>query len=194
MTLTHLLYLHGFRSSPRSAKSRRLYEHMAGRHSQVRWWSPQLPPSPREAAALIADGIANWPRETMAVVGSSLGGFYASWVAQLARCKSIMLNPAVNPARDLEKYIGELTAWHDPEERFFFRPEYVDELRTLDTRSMTPAAPELVIIAQGDEVLNWREMSQRYPHALQIVQEGGDHALSNFEEYLPRIDEFLGLK
>jgi len=129
----------------------------------------------------------------MAVIGSSLGGYYASWVAQLARCRSVMINPAVNPARDLEKYIGEQTSWHNPEERFFFRREYMEELRALDTRSMTPAAPEMLLAAEGDEVLDWREMSARYPHALQIIQEGGDHALSNFEEYLPQLDEFLNL-
>ena len=193
MTTTHLLYLHGFRSSPQSNKARILGDHIASQHSRVRWWCPQLPPSPLEAAALIAEGIASWPRETMAVVGSSLGGYYASWVAQLARCKSVMINPAVNPARDLEGFIGEQTSWHDPQDSFFFRPEYIDELRQLDTRAMTPAAPEMVLIALGDEVLDWREMSERYPHALQLVQEGGDHALSDFAEYLDRIEEFLAL-
>jgi predicted esterase YcpF (UPF0227 family) len=193
MTTTHLLYLHGFRSSPQSTKARIMADYVGARHPKVRWWCPQLPPSPREAAAVIVEGIANWPRQSMAVMGSSLGGYYASWVAQLARCKSVMINPAVNPARDLEKYIGEQSSWHDPEETFFFRPEYIEELRQLDTRAMTPAAPEMVLIAQGDEVLDWSEMSERYPHALQLVQEGGDHALSNFAEYLDRIDEFLAL-
>ena len=193
MTTTHLLYLHGFRSSPQANKARIMSEHVATRHPKVRWWSPQLPPSPREAAAVIAEGIANWPRQSMAVMGSSLGGYYASWVAQLARCKSVMINPAVNPARDLEKYIGEQSNWHDPDDTFFFRPEYIEELRQLDTSAMTPAAPEMVLIAQGDEVLDWNEMSERYPHALQLVQEGGDHALSNSAEYLDRIDEFLSL-
>ncbi|MDR0203430.1 MAG: esterase [Delftia acidovorans] len=193
MTTTHLLYLHGFRSSPQSNKARILADHIATKHSQVRWWCPQLPPSPREATALIAEGIANWPRQNMAVVGSSLGGYYASWVAQLARCKSVMINPAVNPARDLERHIGEQSNWHDPEDVFYFRPEYIDELRQLDTRDLTAAAPEMVLIAEGDEVLDWREMSERYPHALQLVQENGDHALSNFPEYLERIDEFLAL-
>lgn len=193
MTTTHLLYLHGFRSSPQSNKARILADHIATKHSKVRWWCPQLPPSPREATALIAEGIANWPRQNMAVVGSSLGGYYASWVAQLARCKSVMINPAVNPARDLEHHIGEQSNWHDPEDVFYFRPEYIEELRQLDTRNLTAAAPEMVLIAQGDEVLDWLEMSERYPHALQLVQEGGDHALSNFPEYLERIDEFLAL-
>ena len=193
MTTTHLLYLHGFRSSPQSNKARIMADYVSAKHPKVRWWCPQLPPSPRDAASLIVEGIASWPRQSMSVMGSSLGGYYASWVAQLARCKSVLINPAVNPARDLEKYIGEQASWHDPEEKFFFRPEYIDELRLLDTRSMTPAAPEMVLIAQGDEVLDWNEMSERYPHALQLVQEGGDHVLSNFAEYLDRIDEFLAL-
>lgn len=193
MTTTHLLYLHGFRSSPHSNKARIMADYVGAKHSRVRWWCPQLPPSPREAAALIAEGIASWPRQSMAVMGSSLGGYYASWVAQLARCKSVMINPAVNPARDLEKYIGEQSSWHDPEDKFFFRPEYIEELRQLDTRTLTPAAPEMVLIAEGDEVLDWTEMSERYPHALQLVQEGGNHALTDFPEYLDRIDEFLAL-
>jgi len=193
MTTTHLLYLHGFRSSPRSTKAQRLAEHVATHHPKVRWWCPQLPPSPRETAALLAEGIAHWPHGTMAVVGSSLGGYYASWVAQQARCRSVLLNPAVQPARDLAQYVGTHTAWHDPQAQFDFRAEYIEELRALDTRHLSAAAPELLIIAQGDEVLDWREMSGRYPHALQWVQEGGDHALSNFAEYLPRIDEFLAL-
>jgi len=192
-TTTHLLYLHGFRSSPRSAKAQILADHVAKNHPGVRWWCPQLPPSPRETAALLADGIANWPRQGMAVIGSSLGGYYASWVAHLARCRSVLLNPAVQPARDLQKYVGPLHAWHDPQAHFDFRPKDIDELRALDTRGQHAPAPEMLIIAQGDEVLDWREMSARYPHALQLVQEGGDHALSNFADYLPQVDEFLGL-
>ncbi|GAO21284.1 esterase [Alicycliphilus sp. B1] len=55
------------------------------------------------------------------MIGSS-GGYYASWVARQARCASVLLNPAVRPERDLARHIGEQTAWHDPEARFFFRP------------------------------------------------------------------------
>lgn len=129
----------------------------------------------------------------MGVVGSSLGGFYASWVAQHKGCRSVLLNPAVHPARDLERYIGEQTAWHDPAERFYFKPDYIDELRALDISGQAPAAPEMAIIAKGDEVLDWREMVARYPHAQQVVQEGGEHALANFSAYLPRVAAFLAL-
>ncbi|MBV7455921.1 esterase [Acidovorax sp. sif1233] len=193
MTTTHLLYLHGFRSSPQSAKARQMAAYVALHHPGVTFWCPQLPPSPRAAMALVAQGIAHWPGAAMAVVGSSLGGFYASWVAHHKGCPSVMLNPAVHPARDLERHIGEQTSWHDPAQRFYFQPEYIGELRALDTSDQPPAAPEMAIIAKGDEVLDWREMAARYTHARRIVQEGGEHALANFSDHLPQVAQFLRL-
>ncbi len=196
MHTTHLLYLHGFRSSPQSAKARQVAERVRTRHPAVHWWCPQLPPSPREAMALLAEGTADWPRDTMAVIGSSLGGFYASCVAQQTGCRAVLLNPAVHPARDLARYIGEQTAWHDPAERFFFRAEFVDELRALELPADAPAAlaasrRSLAIIAKGDEVLDWREMTARYPGARIQLLEGGDHALSDFDRHIDAVFAYL---
>ena len=194
MPTTHLLYLHGFRSSPQSAKARLVAEHVARHHPRVFLWCPQLPPSPCAAMALVAQGIAHWPQGPgMAVIGSSLGGYYASWVAQQAACKSVLLNPAVQPARDLARHIGEQTAWHDPKAHFFFQPAFIDELQALDTSHLPPAAPELLIAAQGDELLDWREMVARYPGAQQRVLQGGDHALSSFPEHLDEVLRFCDL-
>lgn len=190
---THLLYLHGFRSSPQSAKARLVAEQVARQHPQVQLWCPQLPPSPRAAMALVAGGIAHWPRERMAVVGSSLGGFYASWVAQQMRCPLVVLNPAVNPARDLARHIGDQTAWHDPAEHFYFDPAFIDELRALDVSAQSAAAAQLAIVAQGDELLDWHEMVARYPQAQLHLLEGSDHALSDFADHLPRVLQFLHL-
>ncbi|MBX9817817.1 MAG: esterase [Burkholderiaceae bacterium] len=191
--VTHLLYLHGFRSSPQSTKARQLAAHMAAHHPQVQWWCPQLPPSPRKAMALLLDGIADWPRDTMAVVGSSLGGFYATHVAEQTGCRAVLVNPAVDPARDLARYIGEQTSWHDPAERFFFQPEYVDELKTLACGTLAHPERYLAFIAKGDEVLDWREMHGRYAHCPQVLLEGGDHALSDFLDHLPQLLAFLDL-
>ena len=167
--------------------------HVAQHHPAVTFWCPPLPPSPRAAKALVTEGIAHWPRGAMAVVGSSLGGFYASWVAQQTHCPSVLLNPAAHPARDLARHIGQQTTWHDPAEHFYFLPEYIAELQALDTQARPPAGPELAIIAQDDEVLDWREMTARYPQARLLLQEGGEHALTNFPEHLPTITEFLKL-
>jgi predicted esterase YcpF (UPF0227 family) len=192
--LTHLLYLHGFRSSPQSAKARLMAQHMAARHPNVQWWCPKLPPSPKATMAMLMDGIQDWPLASLAVMGSSLGGFYAATVAERTGCKAVLLNPAVNPARDLAKYIGEQTSWHDPEERFFFQAEYVQELIDLQPGALTRPQRYLAVIAKGDEVLNWHEMHARYAQGAVRLLEGGDHALSDFEVHLPQIMAFLGLR
>lgn len=120
-------------------------------------------------------------------------GFYASWVARHTGCPSVLLNPAVHPARDLARHIGEQTAWHDPAERFFFLPEYIAELQALSAEHTLPVGREMAIIAKGDEVLDWQEMVARYPAAQQTLLEGGDHALSDFEDHLPAVAQFLQL-
>lgn len=191
---THLLYLHGFRSSPQSAKARAVAQRVLQQHPDVTWWCPQLPPSPREAMALVAEGIAGWPLASMAVVGSSLGGFYATWVAARTGCRAVLLNPAVDPARDLHKYIGEQTSWHDPQDHFFFRPEFIAELQALECPGQPTPAQVLAIIAKGDEVLDWREMQQRYAGARIRLLEGGDHALSDFDTaHIDTVFDFLQL-
>ncbi len=193
MTTTHLLYLHGFRSSPNSMKAVKVAERVQRNHPAVHWWCPQLPPSPREAAALIQHGIANWPSKSMAVVGSSLGGFYATRVALDTGCRAVLLNPAVDPARDLAKYIGEQTAWHNPEERFYFRPEYVDELRELAGGTLPHPERVMAVIAKGDEVLDWREMVARYPGIHLRLLEGSDHAISDFDDHIGEVFAHLQL-
>jgi hypothetical protein len=141
----------------------------------------------------VRQGIAGWPRDSMAVMGSSLGGFYATHVAETCGCKAVLLNPAVNPARDLAKYIGEQTAWHDPNERFFFEPRFVDELRALAHGPVARPENYFTLIAKGDEVLDWREMAGRYPGAQIRLLEGGDHAISDFARHLPELMNFLEL-
>ena len=194
MPTTHLLYLHGFRSSPQSAKARLMARRVAAEHPAVTWWCPQLPASPRAAAALIERGIDGWPRGGMAVVGSSLGGYYATWVAERTGCRAVLLNPAVAPARDLAGHVGEQSAWHDPARRVDFRPEYLDELRALRCGPLTRPGRYLAVIAKGDEVLDWREMAARYAGAPTRLQDGGDHALSDFEAaHLDAVLAFLEL-
>lgn len=208
---THLLYLHGFRSSPASFKARLMGDWLARHRPQVQWWCPQLPPSPAAAWQLVQQGLAHWPQhgdghggpggqgghggppQRLAVVGSSLGGFYATAVAEATGCPAVLLNPAVDPARDLAAYIGEQTQFHDPEERFFFRPEYIDELRALTVPQPTRPARYAAVIAQGDEVLRWQEMVGRYPGIHLRLLPGSDHALSDFDTHLPFVLQQLAL-
>jgi predicted esterase YcpF (UPF0227 family) len=189
---THLLYLHGFRSSPQSAKARMTAAWMHQYRPDVQWWCPQLPPSPAAAMQLLTEGIAGWPATQTAVIGSSLGGFYATVLAQRIGCSAVLLNPAVEPARDLTKYIGEIKAWHS-DEQFFFREEFIDELRAMSPPILTSLERYFAIIAKGDEVLSWAEMTERYRGCKIKLLEGGDHALSDFELHLPEVIDFLGL-
>jgi len=191
--ITHLLYLHGFRSSPKSFKARMTGDWLAQHRPDVRWWCPQLPPSPREAMDLVFAELARWPVERMAVMGSSLGGFYATVVAERTGCRAVLLNPAINPARDLAGFIGDLTSFHDPDDHFYFRPEYVTQLRLITPRAITRPERYCGVIAKGDEVLDWREMSARYEGATMRLLEGGDHALSDFGAHLPFILSHLKL-
>ena len=192
-TTTHLLYLHGFRSSPQSTKSRMVAQHMAKAHPDVTFWCPQLAPSPREAMLRVTQGIANWPTASMAVMGSSLGGFYATWLAETRGCRAVVLNPAVFAARDLAKYVGEHTSWHDASEKFVFKAQYVGELEALACTGLTQPANYFALIAKGDEVLDWREMTARYPGAHIKLLPGSDHAISDFADQMGDVFSFLGL-
>jgi predicted esterase YcpF (UPF0227 family) len=190
---THVLYLHGFRSSPDSTKSRMLAQRIARDHSAVTWWCPQLPMSPRQAMDMVHAGISDWPRESMAVLGSSLGGFYATWLAEQGAARVVLLNPAIHAARDLASQVGEHAAWHDPAQRLVFEPGFVDELRALACGGPTLPQRYYLLAAKGDEVLDWREMTARYPGVqLQLLEES-DHGLSDFAEHIDGVLRFLAL-
>ncbi|MBL8326982.1 MAG: esterase [Rubrivivax sp.] len=193
MAVTHLLYLHGFRSSPHSFKAKMLAAWLAEHRPDITWWCPQLPPSPRSAIALAERSTDGWPRATMAVLGSSLGGFYATVLAERWGCRAVVINPAVQPARDLAGFVGEQTAFHDPGQRFEFRREFIDELRALVPGPVTQPARYFALIAKGDELLSWREMSARYPGAQGRLLEGSDHGVSDFADHLPAVLRFLQL-
>ena len=188
--VSHLMYLHGFRSSPESAKARMTAAWMRRHRPEVTWWCPQLPPSPREAVQLLFERLASWPAARTGVIGSSLGGFYATALAQQLGCRAVLLNPAVDPARDLARYIGETTAWHSDER---FRPEFIEELRAIGPAALTHPERYFAVIAKGDEVLSWAEMSERYRGCRVKLLEGSDHALSDFADHLPDVVGFLGL-
>ena len=190
---THLLYLHGFRSSPLSAKAQTMQRWFAEHAPDKVFWCPQLPPSPRLAMQTVLHHVASWPRAHVAVVGSSLGGFYATVVAEATGCRAVLLNPAVDPARDLAKYIGEQSTWQSPEDRFFFRAEFIDELRAMQPLALTHPERYAAVIAKGDEVLDWHEMAARHADATTLLLEGSDHGLSDFDEKLPFVLRFLNL-
>jgi len=186
----HILYLHGFRSSPRSFKARVVHQRMteAGRAHQL--ICPQLPASPKAAMELVLTLVERYAAqgpERLAVIGSSLGGFYATWLAERFGCRAALLNPAVDPLKNLEKHVGVTTAWHS-DEPFEFRREYIDELAALKIPQITQPGRYFLLAATGDEVLDYRDMVAHYAGAHQHVIQGSDHAIPEFGQY---VDEVL---
>jgi len=193
MPPTHLLYLHGFRSSPQSFKARRLLAWLAEHRPGLTAWCPALPPSPADAMRLVREATAGWPAEHSAVVGSSLGGFYAAAVSRERGWPAVLLNPAVFPARDLARYVGTVEAFHDPLQHFDFRAGFIDELQALTQPRLAHPERCFALIARGDELLDWREMSAFCAGAQIRLIDGSDHALSDFDDHLPHLLRFLEL-
>ena len=191
MHTTHLLYLHGFRSSPASTKARMTAAAVAKRYPEVTWLCPALPASPRQAMAEVLRSTAHWPLATTAVIGSSLGGFYATWLAERWGCKAVLLNPAVKPARDLAAHLGDQTVWHDPEQHFVFKAAYVNELIALEIAKISRPQRYFAVIAKGDEILDWREMVGHYADANVKLLPDGDHALTDYDQHLEAVLDFL---
>lgn len=160
------------------------------------WVCPQLPPSPALAMtvarrliekAINEQGID--PARDLTIIGSSLGGYYATCLAEHWQCRAALLNPAVYAARDLATQVGEHTQYHS-NEPLIFLPEYVDELAEMAVGK--PAHPEryFLLAATGDEVLDWREMADWFAGCQGHVIQGSDHGISDFEQWLPQVLAF----
>ncbi len=184
-----ILYLHGFRSSPNSFKARLLAARLDALGRASEWCCPTLPVSPldtvAQAEALVA--AAGAPRVTL--VGSSLGGYYATWLAEKHGWPAVLLNPAVVPQRDLSQYLGEQPLWHGGGS-IVVEPRHLDELRALRVESVTRPERYYLIAARGDEVLDYREMLAHYPGARTRLLDGSDHAISEFGQYVDDVLAF----
>lgn len=187
-----ILYLHGFRSSPQSFKARVMAQRMQALGRAQDYLCPQLPASPAAAIALALECIGACPPEQLTVVGSSLGGFYATWLAEKLGCRAVLLNPAVKPPRDLESYVGVTTQYHS-DEPFEFKRAYIDELKTLMVDRTTQPQRYYLIAATGDEVLDWRDMVAHYPGAQHTVIAGSDHGIAEFADYADAVLRFCGI-
>lgn len=183
----YVLYLHGFRSSPKSFKARVVQKALedAGRAQQL--ICPQLPASPKEAMELALLLAERHAPDNLSIIGSSLGGFYATWLAERLGVRAVLLNPSVNPLTNLQHHVGVTTAWHS-DQPFEFRREYIDELAALRVERITRPERYFLLAATGDEVLDYRDMVAHYAGAKQHVIEGSDHAIPEFPQY---VDEVL---
>lgn len=184
-----ILYLHGFRSSPQSFKARAMRARLAELGRLDEWQCPTLPVSPRDAIELaetLTQGVA---AGDVTVIGSSLGGYYATYLAEKHGWRAVLLNPAVVPQRDLSHYLGEQPLWHGGGS-VVVTPRHLDELRALSVESITRPGRYYLIAATGDEVLDYRTMLDHYPNVRTTLIQGGDHAISDFPTYLDQVIAF----
>jgi predicted esterase YcpF (UPF0227 family) len=186
-----LVYLHGFRSSPASVKASQMKQHMASRGLGMLYDCPQLPYEPASAIALVAKRIRASPTP-VTLVGSSLGGYYATWLAEQYGVKAVMINPAVIAAMSLRDYIGRQENLYSGEV-FEFTENHITQLQGMEVAAITKPARYMLLAETGDELLDYNLAVEKYAGARQIVLEGGDHSFTRFTDYMDTILEFAGM-
>jgi predicted esterase YcpF (UPF0227 family) len=149
---------------------------------------PELPPGPREAIALLARTVEDHADGGVSLIGSSLGGFYATFLAERYALPAVLINPAVAPYDLLESAIGAQVNLYTGA-RYELTREHLAELRALEVERVT-VERYLLIVGTADEVLDYRAALEKYSGSEQILVEGGDHGLSGFERYLDRVLAF----
>ena len=186
-----IVYLHGFRSAPASIKARALKARMVERGLGELFWCEQLPVSPHAAIALAEAEIARAQRAGLqpTVVGSSLGGYYATWLAERHGLRAVLVNPAVVAPLALESFVGMQDNLYTGE-RFEFTPQHLDELRTLEVAAITRPERYWLLAETGDEVLDYRHAALKYSGARQTLLDGGNHGFSRWNDYLDAVIDF----
>ena len=185
------IYLHGFNSSPASFKARLVHERLAALGRANEFMAPHLPHRPAQAIAAIEQALDGLALDTVTLIGSSLGGHYATWVAERYATRAALINPAVAPHVLLAQALGPQKNIYTGE-TYELTAAHLDELRTLDIARITCPERYLLIVATGDEVLDSRVAIEKYRHAVQIVHSGGDHGFAQFERYVDTVIDFGG--
>jgi hypothetical protein len=186
-----IVYLHGFNSSPQSAKAQYLKRYLEERGRGHEFACPRLPHRPSLAVAAAEAEIARLPQGAITLVGSSLGGFYATWLAEKHALRAVLINPAIDPHVGLRAYLGPQQVFHGGESY-----ELTEQhLREWEALFVTEVHPEryLLLVETGDEILDYRSAVRKYLGARQIVVQGGDHSFASFPEHIPLILDFAGM-
>lgn len=193
-----VVYLHGFRSSPASVKAQRVVQAFQQAGLLNRLWVPALPASPVDAIDMIRTEVRtrlhHHPDLRLAFVGSSLGGFYATVLAEeVPSSRVVLINPAVTPHLDLQTQIGRQKVYFSDEE-IEFVPQYLRALEDMRVGRLTGMSRYFLMAASGDEVLDFDQMTRTYAQAHQLRLSGSDHAMTEFDDFLPYLLLFLGVK
>ena len=183
-----LVYLHGFNSSPASGKAKVLGEYMASLGRQADYFCPELPNSPAEAIAHVEAELTQC-RSPITLVGSSLGGFYATHLAEKHGWKAVLVNPAVHAHTLLRSALGPQTNWHTGE-KWMLTEQHLAELAAMDVQSITRPGRYLLLAQTGDEVLDYRDAVAYYAGATHLIEDGGNHGFAGFDRHFQTILDF----
>jgi len=192
-----IVYLHGFRSSPASVKAAAVTAAVEaiGEAARPRLHVPALEFAPRQAVAAVDAWVRRHvadPGASLTFVGSSLGGFYATHLAERTGARAVLINPAIRPFDDLAAYVGPQVNLYTGA-TFVVTPAHFDGLRALAVRRITRPSRYFLLVQSGDEVLDWREAVAFYGGAFQYVEGGGDHSFQGFAAQMPAILRFAGV-
>jgi len=185
-----LLYLHGFNSSPDSLKAQLIKQYMVANQYADRLLCPQIPEAPEEARAflelLVEQHIEDF---NLSFVGSSLGGYYATYLAEKYSGTAVLVNPSVKPYETLAQYLGE-NKFYFEDGSWEFNETHIQQLKSIDTEIITAPERYMVLLQTGDETLDYRQAESKYSNSNCIIEQGGDHGFDRFERHIPKIIEF----
>ncbi|MFO7541764.1 MAG: YqiA/YcfP family alpha/beta fold hydrolase [Thiobacillus sp.] len=184
-----IVYLHGFNSSPASGKAKLLGDYMAGIGRLADYYCPALPNSPREAISKVESTLARSRPDSVTLIGSSLGGFYATYLAEKHDWKAVLVNPAVHAHQLLRDALGTQTNWHTGE-KWAFTQAHLAELAALDVPAITLPDRYLLLAQTGDEVLDYRDAVAYYAGATHLIEDGGDHGFVGIERHFQTLLDF----
>ncbi|MBA56386.1 MAG: esterase [Pseudomonadales bacterium] len=187
----HLFYIHGFNSSPQSAKARILGDAVADM-SWVQFHVPGLPYDPQRSIDILKDAVEACLPEPVGLVGSSMGGFYGTWLAEHYNLPLVLVNPAIRPYELLQDYLGINENMYTGE-RYEFTEQHIEILRQLDVPRITRPERYFLLTQTADEVLDYQQGVEKFAQSPQIVEQGGSHGFDHFERHLPAIFSFLNI-
>jgi len=185
-----LLYLHGFNSSPQSFKAQLVQSYLQERGCSDLLLCPQIPIVPEEARLFLEQLVEDTLREyQLSFVGSSLGGYYATYLAEKYSGSAVLINPSVKPFETLKAYLGE-NKFYFEDGCWEFDEIHIQQLKEINVETITNAERYLVLLQTGDETLDYREAAAKFKHSNCIVEQGGDHAFSDLERHMSKIMQF----
>ena len=188
--MSTLLYLHGFESSPNSRKAILTEEWLNCRDLGLDFVCPSLPPFANATMSLLEAVIGKIGNRPVYLIGSSMGGFFATNLIEKYGVRGVLINPVVDPARGLESYLGLNTNYHNDQE-WCIEAHHIKEYRAWTRTSITNKTNFLVLLQSGDEVLDYRDAVDYYEGCSMTIEQGGDHAFSNYADHLEDIFQFL---